>query len=112
MICPECGKILTRYRVGHGADFFIDRCAACGGIWLDANEWQSLERISLADRIHLIFSTAWQGENLREQQRLAAARLLTERIGQERFEDLNRVIDWIQSHAHRQEIRAYLLDHL
>src|SRR4051812_19270040 len=41
-LCPECGRFLIRHKVGHGVDFCIDRCTACGGIWLDANEWQTL----------------------------------------------------------------------
>src|SRR4051812_37421770 len=36
MLCPECGKLLARFRVGHGLSFFIDHCSGCGGIWLDA----------------------------------------------------------------------------
>ena len=106
MLCPECGKILTRYRVGHGVDFFIDRCAAAAAIWLDANEWQSLEHLHLADGvIHLVFSTAWQAENLREQQKHAADQLLIDRMGQERFEALTGTIAWIKSHPHCREIR-------
>src|SRR4051794_3953747 len=32
-LCPECGRLLRRARVGSGLDFFIDRCGHCGGIW-------------------------------------------------------------------------------
>jgi Zn-finger nucleic acid-binding protein len=112
MICPECGRLLSRYRVGHGADFVVDHCAGCGGIWLDRHEWESLERMHLADRIHHIFSSAWQAQNLREQQQRAAAQLLIDRIGADHFAELTRMTEWIRSHPRRQEIRAFLLDHL
>src|SRR5262245_26341906 len=52
MLCPECGRLLSRYQVGHGLNMFIDRCAGCGGLWLDADEWDALKRSHLADRIH------------------------------------------------------------
>lgn len=40
--CPEDGAFLIRHDVGHGLDFHIDRCGHCGGIWLDAHEWEAL----------------------------------------------------------------------
>ena len=41
-LCPECGRFLTRARVGRGASFHLERCGTCGGIWTDANEWEIL----------------------------------------------------------------------
>src|ERR1043166_8962650 len=29
-LCPECGHILARYKVGHALDFALDRCGNCG----------------------------------------------------------------------------------
>jgi len=39
MFCPKCGAELTEvaYR-----DQRVDRCEACGGIWLDAGELEAL----------------------------------------------------------------------
>ena len=112
MICPECGKLLSRYRVGHGVSFSIDRCAGCGGIWLDANEWETLQQHHLEDRIHMIFSTAWQGQILREEQQKAFEQRLVSRIGDEHFAELKRVVAWVDTHPHRAEIAAFLLQHL
>src|SRR5262249_27471107 len=39
LICPESGRLLLRYRVGHGLNFHIDRSPATGGVWLDKGEW-------------------------------------------------------------------------
>jgi Zn-finger nucleic acid-binding protein len=110
-LCAECGKLLSRYRVGHGVDFCIDRCATCGGIWLDQNEWELLLQHRLVDRLHLVFSTAWQAELLREQQERAVEDRLTERIGADGLRELKRIADWMQGHPHRAEMRAYLLEH-
>src|SRR5215470_11034366 len=35
LICPESGRLLLRYRVGHGLPFHIERSPATGGVWLD-----------------------------------------------------------------------------
>src|SRR4051794_30177953 len=40
--CPDCDYVLTRYQVGHGVGFSIDRCGNCNGIWLDTREWETL----------------------------------------------------------------------
>src|SRR3954447_21880627 len=81
MLCPECGKLLSRYRVGHGLTFFIDHCAGCGGVWLDVNEWEALKRAQLDGRVHRIFSAAWQAQILRDEQRHAAEHRLSVQIG-------------------------------
>jgi hypothetical protein len=39
MRCPKCGQPLREERY-HGIQ--VDRCAACGGIWFDSGEAESL----------------------------------------------------------------------
>jgi Zn-finger nucleic acid-binding protein len=112
MCCCECGKLMTRYRVGHGASFMLDRCAACGGVWLDANEWETLKRLNLSDQIHQIFSAAWQAENLRQQQQLAAESRLKQCLGASDFAELTRVVQWIDTHPQTIPITNHLLDHI
>jgi len=112
MLCPECGKLLARFRVGHGLSFFIDHCAGCGGVWLDVHEWEALKRVGLHDRIHRIFSSAWQTQILHEQQQQAAEHRLAAQIGQSDFDRLREMTRWIEAHAHRSEIAAYLLEHV
>ena len=40
-LCPESGTVMTRYRVGHGQSFRVER-SHTGGIWLDGGEWEAL----------------------------------------------------------------------
>src|ERR1700722_5261248 len=42
-LCPESGRVLIRYRVGHGLPFHVDRSPETGGIWLDRGEWEALK---------------------------------------------------------------------
>lgn len=37
--CPDCGGKFEQVRVG---DVTIDRCAACGGLWMDERELQKV----------------------------------------------------------------------
>ncbi len=111
-ICPECGKLMRRCRVGRGAEFAIDRCGGCGGMWLDANEWESLKHFGLHDRVHFVFSDAWQAGLLRQERDDAARRHVEARLGPSDFAELQRVTQWINQHPHREEVTAYLLTRL
>lgn len=41
MRCPKCGGTLAE--IGY-RDQRVDRCGACGGVWLDAGELEALAR--------------------------------------------------------------------
>ena len=104
--CPGCGRFLTRAKPGHGLDFFLNRCAGCGGIWLDANEWENLKSIGLHDDIHFIFSDSWQAEAERTKQH---EQLLAEKLGDEALTEIKRIKTWLDSHPKRAELYAYLI---
>lgn len=63
-ICPETGTLMTRYKVGHGFEFSVDRSAA--GIWFDVNEWEALRSRNFHDEVHLIMTAPWQAKVRRE----------------------------------------------
>jgi hypothetical protein len=50
---------MTKYKVGHGFRFTIDR-SLTGGAWLDAGEWEALRGRNFRDEIHFIFTDPWQ----------------------------------------------------
>jgi Zn-finger nucleic acid-binding protein len=111
LLCPDCGRLMTRYRVGHGTAFHLDRCAACGGIWFDAAEFETLRALALHDQVHFVFSAAWQADVAREQQVRAARDRLHARLGDADLAQLERLTEWLDAHPHRAELIAYLLDH-
>ncbi len=53
MKCPKCGMDLATENY-HGID--IDRCSACGGMWLDAGEAEDLLRREDAGVINIFRS--------------------------------------------------------
>jgi len=111
-ICPECAKLMRRVRIGQGIGFCIDRCSACGGVWLDANEWEALQHRGLSDRLHLVAGEAWQARVLKEERDRAARERVAISIGPEEFDEVERVAGWIERHPQRDEIAAYLLTRL
>lgn len=106
-LCPETGTIMSRYRVGHGFRFTIDR-SITGGIWLDAGEWEALRARNFHDELHFIFTEPWQRAIRREEAASGSAERLEERIGPEFAEELALLRDRISASPHRAEILAFL----
>lgn len=107
-ICPECGHFLTRRKVGHGISFRIDRCATCGGIWLDKNEWEILKSRNLHDEIHLVFGAAWQDGIVKEDIQKGIEEKFKEIFGEGDYAKLKEIKSWIDSHPKRNSIIGFL----
>ena len=108
-ICPGCGHLMTRYKVGHTLSFSLDRCGNCGGTWFDGNEWETLRGGPLWDQIHLIFSPAWQNQIRREDQAEHLRAQFAAKLGPADFAESNRIKLWLDGHPHRETILAYLI---
>jgi Zn-finger nucleic acid-binding protein len=106
--CPECGHFMTHAKVGHGVSFHIDRCIACGGVWLNAGEWEALRAKGLHTKLHFVTSPAWQAANAREQLAAVHEHVIRKKLGDADFEQIRRIRKWIESHPHRAELYAYL----
>lgn len=59
-LCPQCGRLLLPYRVGHGLPFALDYCGACGGTWFDHGEWDAILARNLHGNLHDIITAHWQ----------------------------------------------------
>lgn len=106
-ICPESGRLLLRYRVGHGLQFRVDQSPATGGIWLDAGEWEALKAKGLHTALNMIFTAGYQ-RNLREAEYMETVeKVFREKIGV----DFERVVEfkrWAAAHPERANILRYL----
>lgn len=110
LICPESGCILTRFQVGHGLNFQLDRSPITGGVWLDAGEWEALKLEGLHITMHLIFTAPYQHQLRTQATDAALAHTLAREIGDEDFQRVSAFRTWMIEHAHSTEIFAYLQD--
>jgi len=110
--CPECSKLLFRYKVGHDLDFSLDRCNVCGGTWFDKNEWEILKNRNLHDDIHFIFSAPWQTKVKKEEALRDKEKFLEKKIGETDYTKVKGIQEWLQKHAAKNEIWAYLKDNI
>jgi Zn-finger nucleic acid-binding protein len=107
-ICPECGRILSRCRVGHDLHFVVERCVGCGGIWFDRNEWENLKSRNLHDDVHFIFSAAWQAKVRKEELETKLDELLRAKVGKQDFAEIQRIREWLRAHPFGRQLYAYL----
>lgn len=108
-LCPECNTILIKYKVGHGVNFSIDQCSNCGGVWFDKDEWEALKARSLHDDVYMIFTAPWQSQVRSEESRRAQEEIYRKKFGEEGFDEIQRMKEWIDGHPRKQEIIAYLI---
>ena len=66
VICPKCVQAMDPINYGHDSGIIIDRCALCGGFWLDAGELQKVQMVveGWDDRLPQVMKE--HGEKLRD----------------------------------------------
>jgi Zn-finger nucleic acid-binding protein len=109
-ICPECGHILLKYKVGPDLNFFVDRCNTCSGVWLDRNEWEVLKSRNLHDELLRIFTTTWQKHVQEEMTRENLEKFYVKKFGDATYQELTRIHEWLAQHPQRAELLAFLGD--
>jgi Zn-finger nucleic acid-binding protein len=106
-LCPESGTLMSRFKVGHGFTFSVDR-SITGGIWLDGGEWEALRQRNFHDEIHLIFTAPWQRQ-IRDQQAQASYEdRLQYALGADLVARLESLRAELAGHPHRNLALAYL----
>lgn len=110
-ICPETGVIMTRFRVGHGFTFMIDR-SPTGGFWLDAGEWEALRERTFHDEIHRIFTASWQKTVRSEARKEALEAQLRAQVGLEAYQRAAEFRDWLARQPHRTRMLAWISEPL
>jgi len=108
-MCLDCGKIMIKYRVGHGLNYKLDHCNSCGGVWFDKNEWNALKNKNLHRELRSIFTRGWQAKVQSEEKTLLLEKHYKKRFGT----DYERIADfksWMDKHELKASVLAYLSD--
>jgi Zn-finger nucleic acid-binding protein len=112
LVCPESGRLLLRYRVGHGLPFHIERSPATGGVWLDKGEWEALKSKGFHTSLHLIFTAAYQRQVRSAEYDQSLKETFRDRIGAADFARVTEFGTWLANHPKRRDICCYLMDGL
>ncbi len=108
-ICPDCGHLLTRYKVWPDVPFFLDSCGHCNGTWLDRNEWQVLQEHHLHNRINLFLTRPWQQKIRDAEARHHFEEIYRQRFGEADYARIQEVRAWLCAHKERAALLAFLM---
>jgi Zn-finger nucleic acid-binding protein len=108
-LCPQCGRLLLPYRVGHGVSFSIDYCGACGGIWLDQNEWEAIKARNLHDNLHQIVTERWQTDVRQSAIQESIERAYERQLGGA-YPKAQEIKAWLRGQPQKGLLLAYLAD--
>ncbi len=109
LICPESGTLMSRFKVGHGFTFSIDR-SITGGVWLDGGEWEALKQRNFHDEIHLVFTAPWQKQVRTEQAQMTYETTLKSSLGGDLLDRLTALRAELMDHPHKNLALAYLAE--
>jgi Zn-finger nucleic acid-binding protein len=112
LICPESGRLLIRYRVGHGLPFHIEHSPATGGVWLDKGEWEALKSKGLHVSMNLIFTSSYQRQVRSTEYVQELTDTFRDRIGAADFQKVEEFAVWLLRHPRRRDICCYLVDNV
>lgn len=108
-ICPQCGRLMLPYRVGHGLSFSIDYCEACGGVWCDRGEWDAIKAKNLHDNLHDIVSQHWQAAVRQAEVQESIEQTYARHLGPN-YAKAKELKAWVRGQAQKAIILAYLAD--
>ena len=107
-LCPDCSRIITRYRVLPDQKFYLDHCNHCNGVWLDKDEWTVLVERNLHDNLNSFFTKPWQDRIRREEARGVLDKLYIEKFGADDYARLKEFQEWLAEHPQRAMLLAFL----
>jgi Zn-finger nucleic acid-binding protein len=112
LLCPESGRLLIRYRVGHGLNFHVDLSPVSGGVWLDKGEWDALKSQGLHSELHYIFTASYQRQIRSAEYEEALLQKFVERIGLADFQKVAAFKSWLATHPKQRDICCFLMDNI
>ena len=104
--CEICATSIT-YRTKQPARI-RKRVEELGGIWLDANEWETLVERNLHDDVHFIYSSAWQRQVAEEKKAQTYHKRIETVLGEQDFARARGFKEWVEAHPQRSTIMAFL----
>lgn len=109
LICPISGTLMTKFRITKDTEHRLDLSSATGGIWFDKGEWQLLKKFNIALQLNQIFTTAWQNSIRSEMTKEVLSKLYIDRFGQQDYQKLTEIKQWIDQHPQKEHIKSFLL---
>lgn len=110
LLCPDCGRMLRRYRIAPDIEFTVDRCSSCNGVWLDPNEWLLLKMHELHLQMNEFFTEPWQNQLRADETRKRIQAIYEQQLGNDDYSEIRRIRTWLLDHPQQSRLMAYIMD--
>jgi len=107
-LCPESGHIMKRFKIFPSADFYLDRCGHCNGIWFDSSEWDILVSRNMQDKVNQFFTAPWQAKLRKKESRANMERIYLDKLGADDYKRIQEVRAWLEKNPRRAMLIAFL----
>jgi Zn-finger nucleic acid-binding protein len=108
IICPKCGRLMTKHKLTGSVANRVDVCASCDEAWLDRGEWELLEALQLSRDMPSIFTDEWQRRIRRQMSDDMRRTILQRSVGDEAAARVEEFKAWLGGQVKKSEIMAYL----
>lgn len=109
-LCPSGHGILIRARAPVGDGFYLDRCAACFGVWFDQGEWQVVSAAGLKSGLFELWTGPWRRQQRQNARHANEEDRLRERVGAELAGKLEDLAEQLRQHPARDLALSFLHD--
>lgn len=108
MICPVSGGLMTKYHISADTSHRLDLSPTVNGVWLDKGEWELLKKAGLHLHLHDIVTRPWQKKIRRAESEKSQDEMYRNQFGEEQYNKLREVREWLHSQANCKPMLAYL----
>ncbi|MBI1889724.1 MAG: zf-TFIIB domain-containing protein [Burkholderiales bacterium] len=107
-LCPKTGLMMARIKVMNEVPLRLDYSAMAQGVWLDGGEWEALQALGLHRQLDGIVSERWQRQLQEAASRERMEKAHRARFGDEAYDKLVSMRQWLSQQNHRAEMIAFL----
>lgn len=107
LLCPKCGRLMSKYRLSANASNALDLCAHCDEVWFDQGEWTQVEGLAAAGQLGKVFTDFYQAALRRTEVEQRAEQRWREQLGDD-YEAMRALREHLREHPQAAEILAYL----
>ena len=113
-LCPDGHGILIRARVevSDAAPFYLERCAACHGIWFDTGEWARIASTELRAHLDALWDPVARRAAIAARNEARLAGDLRAHLGDALHDQLVALAGALEAHPDRAMACAYLEERL
>lgn len=106
--CPDCGKQVVARKAGFGAEFKVDRCDHCYGIWLDRDEWELLKSKNLNTVIYYMFTSTWEMKVRSQTEFSLKLKAIEKNFSEDQSTKIVDFLKWLEQQDNKHELLSYM----